>query len=52
VEEVSTKVGALVISVARQVIGREIDEAAHRTLIDEAVTALRASVATAPGDDR
>jgi F-type H+-transporting ATPase subunit b len=49
VEDVSTKVGALVISVARQVIGREIDESTHRALIDEAVTALRASVGTAPG---
>jgi len=48
VDEVSTKVGALVISVARQVIGREIDESTHRTLIDEAVTALRASVAGGP----
>jgi F-type H+-transporting ATPase subunit b len=48
VEEVTTKVGALVISVARQVIGREIDESTHRALIDEAVTALRASVAGGP----
>jgi F-type H+-transporting ATPase subunit b len=49
VEEVSTKVGALVISVARQVIGREIDESTHRTLIEEAVSALRASVGTSSG---
>jgi hypothetical protein len=35
-----------VISVARQVIGREIDETSHRALIDEAVEALRASVST------
>ena len=46
VDEVSSKVGALVISVARQVIGREIDEASHRALIDEAVAALRGSVGT------
>jgi len=46
VDEVSSKVGALVISVARQVVGREIDEASHRALIDEAVEALRASVST------
>jgi F-type H+-transporting ATPase subunit b len=46
VDEVSSKVGALVISVARQVIGREIDEASHRGLIDEAVAALRGSVGT------
>jgi F-type H+-transporting ATPase subunit b len=46
VDEVSSKVGALVISVARQVVGREIDEASHRALIDEAVEALRTSVST------
>lgn len=43
VEEVSARVGGLVLSVARQVIGREIDAEAHRGLIDEAVAALRAS---------
>ncbi len=43
VDEVSAQVGALVVSVARQVIGREVDEASHRALIDEAVAALRAS---------
>jgi F-type H+-transporting ATPase subunit b len=46
VDEVSSKLGALVISVARQVIGREIDESSHRALIDEAVAALRGSVDT------
>jgi F-type H+-transporting ATPase subunit b len=46
VDDVSSKVGALVISVARQVVGREIDESSHRALIDEAVDALRASVTT------
>jgi F-type H+-transporting ATPase subunit b len=46
VDEVSSKVGALVISVARQVVGREIDESSHRDLIDEAVAALQASVGT------
>jgi len=49
VDEVSSKVGALVISVARQVIAREIDESSHRALIDEAVAALRGSVDTAAG---
>jgi len=44
VDEVSSRVGALVIAVARQVIGREIDETSHRGLIDEAVAALRGSV--------
>jgi F-type H+-transporting ATPase subunit b len=43
VDEVSARVGGLVLSVARQVIGREIDAEAHRGLIDEAVAALRAS---------
>ena len=47
VDEVSSKVGALVISVARQVVGREIDESSHRALIDEAVAALQGSVGTA-----
>ena len=46
VDEVSSKVGALVISVARQVVGREIDESSHRDLIDEAVAALQGSVGT------
>jgi F-type H+-transporting ATPase subunit b len=43
VEEVSAQVADLVLSVARQVIGREIDAAAHRALIDQAVAALRHS---------
>jgi F-type H+-transporting ATPase subunit b len=46
VDEVSATVGSLVLSVARQVIGREIDAEAHRGLIDEAVAALRASAGT------
>jgi len=49
VEEVSAQVGTLVLSVARQVIGREIDAAAHRALIDEAVAALRESAPIAAG---
>src|SRR5579864_5478088 len=49
VDEVSSKVGALVISVARQVIGREIDASSHRELIDEAVAALQGSIATPAG---
>jgi F-type H+-transporting ATPase subunit b len=43
VDEVSAQLGALVMSAARQVIGREIDAASHRALIDEAVAALRSS---------
>lgn len=47
VDEVSAQLGALVLSVARQVIGREVDAETHRGLIDEAVAALRASTDTA-----
>ena len=47
VDEVSATVGSLVLSVARQVIGREIDAEAHRGLIDEAVAALRSSAGIA-----
>jgi flagellar biosynthesis/type III secretory pathway protein FliH len=43
---VSSQLGALALSVARQVIGREIDAESHRALIDEAVAALRASADT------
>jgi len=46
VDEVSAQVGALALSVARQVIGREIDAAIHRDLIEEAVAALKASADT------
>lgn len=43
IDEVSAQVGTLVLAVARQVIGREVDAQVHRALIDEAVAALRAS---------
>jgi F-type H+-transporting ATPase subunit b len=46
VDEVSAQLGALALSVARRVIGREIDAASHRDLIDEAVAALRSSADT------
>jgi F-type H+-transporting ATPase subunit b len=46
VDEVSAQLGALALSAARQIIGREIDAASHRDLIDEAVAALRASADT------
>lgn len=50
VDEVSGQVAALVLSVAQQVIGREIDAQSHRALIDEAVAALRSSTdSTAAG---
>jgi F-type H+-transporting ATPase subunit b len=47
VDEVSAQLGTLALSVARQVIGREIDAESHRDLIDEAVAALKASADTA-----
>ncbi|HYA69209.1 MAG TPA: F0F1 ATP synthase subunit B [Acidimicrobiales bacterium] len=43
IEEVSTQVAGLVLSVAQRVIGREVDAEGHRALIDEAVAALGAS---------
>jgi len=46
VDEVSSRVAGLVLSVAQQVIGREIDAQSHRALIDEAVSALRGSADT------
>ena len=48
VEEVSTQVAAIVLSVARQVIGREIDAEQHRALIDEAIAALASSTKVSP----
>ena len=47
IDEVSTQVGVLVLDIARQVIGREVDAERHRDLIDEAVAALAASGDTA-----
>lgn len=46
IDEVSARVAGLVLAVAQQVIGREVDAEAHRALIDEAVAALRASADT------
>lgn len=47
-DELTSRIGTLVLSVARQVIEREIDAQRHRGLIDEAVSAIRAE-ATASG---
>jgi len=47
VDEMSAQLGTLVMSVARQVIGREIDAEGHRALIEEAVAALKSSSDTA-----
>jgi F-type H+-transporting ATPase subunit b len=47
-DDLTSRIGTLVLSVARQVIEREIDAQRHRGLIDEAVSALRAE-ATSTG---
>lgn len=49
IDEVSSQVAALVLAAARQVVGREIDAEAHRDLIEEAVTALRAAGSSTSG---
>ncbi len=49
IDEVSSQVAALVLSVARQIVGREVDAAGHRAMIDEAVAALRSSAGSATG---
>jgi F-type H+-transporting ATPase subunit b len=46
VDEVSAQVAGLVLAAARQVVGREIDAAAHRDLIEEAIEALRSGAPT------
>lgn len=40
VEDAAQKLGDLVVEVVERIIGREMDAAAHRDLIDEAVAAL------------
>jgi F-type H+-transporting ATPase subunit b len=47
-EEAAQHLGELVVEVVERIIGRELDAAAHRDLIDEAVDAL-AHEAGAPG---
>ncbi len=41
VEEVTARVGEIVLAAAERVIGREISAADHRDLIDEAIAAVR-----------
>jgi F-type H+-transporting ATPase subunit b len=50
VDEVSAQVAGLVLAAARQVVGREIDAAAHRDLINEAIEALRSSGSATSGN--
>jgi F-type H+-transporting ATPase subunit b len=47
VEEVTARVGEIVLAAAERVIGREIQAADHRDLIDEAIAAVRAEGADA-----
>jgi len=47
VEEAATQMGEIVMDVVERVIGREVNFEAHRDLIDEAVSALRADAAGA-----
>lgn len=46
VEEVTARVGEIVLAAAERVIGREIQAADHRDLIDEAIAAVRAESST------
>jgi F-type H+-transporting ATPase subunit b len=43
IEEASGRMGELVLEVVERIIGREVDAATHRDLIDEAVAALNAT---------
>ena len=42
VEEVTARVGEIVLAAAERVIGREIQAADHQDLINEAIAAVRA----------
>jgi len=46
VEEVTGRVGAIVLAAAERVVGREIRIADHQDLIDEAIAAVRAETGT------
>jgi F-type H+-transporting ATPase subunit b len=46
IEEAAARMGEMVLEVVERIIGREVDAAAHRDLIDEAIAALRSE---APG---
>jgi F-type H+-transporting ATPase subunit b len=46
VEEVTARVGEIVLAAAERVIGREIQAADHQDLIDEAIAAVRAETTT------
>ncbi len=46
VEEVSARVGEIVLAAAERVVGREIQAADHQDLIDEAIAAVRSETST------
>ena len=48
VEEVTARVGEIVLAAAERVIGREIRASDHQDLIDEAIAAVRAESSGAP----
>jgi F-type H+-transporting ATPase subunit b len=48
-EEAAQRLGELVVEVVERIIGREMDAAAHRDLIDEAVDALAREAGSDPG---
>jgi F-type H+-transporting ATPase subunit b len=48
VEESASRMGEIVLDTVEKIIGREVDGAAHRDLLDEAIEALRSDVQ--PGD--
>ena len=45
VEEAANRMGDIVMETVERVIGREVDAATHRDLIDQAVAALTADAA-------
>jgi F-type H+-transporting ATPase subunit b len=49
VEEVTARVGEIVMAAAERVIGREIQAADHRDLIEEAIAAVRAESGSTAG---
>jgi F-type H+-transporting ATPase subunit b len=50
-EEAASRLGELVVEVVERIIGREMDAAAHRDLIDEAVDALAQDTGSAGAAD-
>jgi F-type H+-transporting ATPase subunit b len=49
IDEAAARLGEVVLEVVAKVVGREIDAAAHRDLIDEAIAALNGEAQKAAG---